>query len=333
MSKKNILQIAAAPLVLIRSLVNDWKDRPKLIALTFDDGPSPYTGILLDGLEICDVAVTFFMNGENGTGGTCGIKNGHKALLARMWENGHQLANHTYRHTSFHGLRGDQIASEVFGVEELIFDAVGGTYKCLVRTPYGYVDKTVTDNVHAPIVLWSVDTLDWKYRYADYVYNKILSCVKDRAIILMHDIHKSSVEGVLRAINTLKTRGYEFVTVSELMRRTGVHLTDGAVYSHARSGFRLHPAYKAPEVRSVKDTSSGLFEITCFSSEGLSVYYTTDGSYPNLSDHLYSKAVLVKPGTAFTAIGVDQWGTRTPVITVTVGEKNGQSAQDPCWQA
>lgn len=58
--------------------------RPKLIAFTFDDGPSPYTGMLLDGLRDRGAAATFFMTGENGTGGTCGIKNGYETLLARM---------------------------------------------------------------------------------------------------------------------------------------------------------------------------------------------------------------------------------------------------------
>lgn len=321
MSKKRILQITAVAvlLVLVCSLAVYWRSRPKLIAFTFDDGPSPYTETLLDGLKAQGVAVTFFMNGRNGTGGTCGIKNGHEALLTRMWEEGHQLANHTYQHTSFQDLPEDQVVSEVAGVEELIFDAVGGAYECFVRTPGGYVDETVADSVNAPIILWSVDTLDWKYRNADYVYRKVLSCAESGAIILMHDIYESSVEGALRAVDTLKTQGYEFVTVSELMRRTGVHPADGAVYSRGKDGIISSPAYKAPTAKSLKESHSDRFEITCSVPAGLSVYYTTDGSYPELSDHLYSGAVLVEPGTVFTAVGVDQWGTRTPPVTVVAG--------------
>lgn len=314
MNWKNIVQIAADAFSSV------GRNCPKLIALTFDDGPSAYTGALLDGLRARHAAGTFFMNGENGTGGTCGIKNGHEALLSRMWEGGHQLANHTYRHLSLKELPVNQIRAEAAAVNELIFHAVGGEFECFVRTPYGYADKTVTDGVNAPIILWSVDTSDWEYRDADYVYNKILSCARGGAILLMHDIYESSVEGALRAVDALKEKRYEFVTVSELLRRTGVRPEKGTVYSRAKRRFRCLPAYPAPEVKSAEGSSHGLVEITCAAPAGLSVYYTTDGAYPKLSDHLYSGAVLVEPGTVFTAIGVDQWGTRTPAVTVTAGK-------------
>lgn len=315
MGRKNIMQIAAGAFSL------GWMNFPKLIALTFDDGPSSYTEALLDGFRDRHVVGTFFMNGENGTGGTCGIKNGHEALLSRMWEDGHQMANHTYRHSSLRDLPVDQILSEVASVEELIFRAAGGEFECFVRTPYGYVNKMITDNVDAPIILWSANTQDWKYRDADYVYNKILSCARGGAILLMHDIYKSSVEGALRAVDALKEKKYEFVTVSELMRRTGVRLEKGTVYSRAKRGFHCLPSYQAPEVKSKKGSPCGLVEISCSAPAGLSVYYTTDGTYPKLSGHRYNKAVLVEAGTVFTAIGVDQWGTRTPAMTVTAGEK------------
>lgn len=185
MKRKSIVKITVAVLLLALAcaFVIFWRNRPKLIALTFDDGPSQYTGILLDGLKARNVPVTFFMNGENGTGGTCGIKNGHEALLNRMWEDGHQLANHTYQHITLDQLPAEQIISEVTGVEKLIFDAVGGSYECFVRTPGGHVNKVIAANVDAPIILWSIDTLDWEYRDADYVYDKLLSCAKRGDII------------------------------------------------------------------------------------------------------------------------------------------------------
>lgn len=296
-----------------------WKNRPKLIALTFDDGPSRYTETLLDGLKARGVSVTFFMNGENGTGGVCGIKNGHEALLDRMWEEGHQLANHTYRHAALDQLSPDQIVSEAIGVEKLIFDAVGGKYKCFVRAPYGHVNETIKTNVNAPIILWSVSTSDWKYRDADYVYQKLLSCARRGYIVLLHDIYESSVAGALRGIDALKERGYEFVTVSELMRRTGVRLTNGTVYCKGKNNIVFRPAYEAPAVTVTEDSSSELFEVTCRMSADIPIYFTMDGTYPRLSDQIYSGTVLVKPGTEFMAVGIDEWGTRTPLAAVTIG--------------
>lgn len=289
----------------------------KLIAFTFDDGPSQYTEALLDELKVRKAAVTFFMTGENGIRSTYGIKNKHEALLSRMWEEGHQMANHTYQHASFDKLSAEEIVSEVTRVEELIFRAIGGSYTCFVRTPGGYINETILRNVNAPIILWSVDTLDWKHRDADYVYHKILSCAKNGSIVLMHDMYKTSIDGALRAVDALQEQGYEFVTVSELMRRTGIGLTPGVVYSGAngRRGFR--PAYKAPAI-AAKSCSTGVFQITCSVSHGLSAYYTTDGSYPRLSDKIYDGTVFAEPGTVFTAIGVDKWGMRTPTARMVV---------------
>lgn len=123
----------------------------------------------------------------------------------------------------------------------------------------------------------------------------------------------------MRGIDALKEQGYEFVTVSELMRRTGVDLTDGTAYLKAKNKIVFRPAYEAPSVTVSESSSSGLLEVTCQVSSELPVYYTTDGSYPRLSDQLYSGSVLVEPGTKFTAVGIDKWGTRTPLAVVTVG--------------
>lgn len=306
---------------MLELVIKKCRRAPKLIAFTFDDGPSRYTEALLDELKVRNVSATFFMNGENGTGGICGIKNGHEALLSRMWEEGHQLANHTYRHAFFNKLSAEEIVSEVTRVEEIIFSAIGGRYECFVRTPYGHVNETIMQNVNAPIILWSVSMADWKYRDVDYVYNRSLSCAKSGSIVLLHDIYETSVDGALRAVDTLKERGYEFVTVSELMRRTNVNLTPGTVYSKATSKIVSHPAYQAPIIAASKSDGAGVFKITCSAPKGLSVYYTTDRSYPRLSDKICDGDVFVESGTVFTAIGVDKWGTRTPVAQITVGAK------------
>ena len=104
----------------------------KLIAFTFDDGPSTYTAALLDGLKARGAKATFFMNGTNGSHG---IVN-HKDLLTRMRDEGHQLANHTYQHLiPFDNYSASTISSEVSRVESLLFDRMGGSYTDMVRTP------------------------------------------------------------------------------------------------------------------------------------------------------------------------------------------------------
>lgn len=293
-------------------------DPKKLIAFTFDDGPSQYTGALLDGLRDRGAAATFFMTGENGTGGVCGIKNGHEALLARMWEEGHQLANHTYRHADFRSLTEEQIAAEVSGVEDLIFEAAGGVFRCFVRTPGGFVNDAVLRSVNAPIIRWSPGPFDWKYRDTGYVYDELLSCARHGAIILLHDLYETTVEAALRAIDALKEQGFAFVTAAELMRRTGIHMINGAVYYKGKDKRFPHPAYEAPAASVSEVSRGGSFQVSCSQPNGLPLRCTTDGSFPRLSDHLYTGPVSVEPGTVFTAIGVDEWGTRTPPVLVRV---------------
>lgn len=295
------------------------EDPKKLIALTFDDGPSQYTGALLDALRARGAAATFFMTGENGTGGTCGVRNGYEALLARMWEEGHQLANHTYRHADFESLTEEQIAAEVSGVEDLILEAAGGGFRCFVRTPGGVVNEVVSRGVNAPMILWSVDPMDWKYRDADCVYHRLLSNARHGAVVLLHDLYETTVEAVPRAIDALKEQGFAFVTVAELMRRTGVRIINGAVYRRGKDKRFPRPAYKAPTASVSEVSRGGPFRVACSQPDGLPLRCTTDGSFPRLSDRLYTGPVSVEPGTVFTAVGVDEWGTRTPPVIVKAG--------------
>lgn len=296
----------------------DWPGRPKLAAFTFDDGPSKYTETLLDGLGSRSVPATFFMNGKNGTGGTCGIENGHRELVRRMWEEGHQLANHTYRHADLSKLSSEQITEEITGVERLIFEEAGGSYICFIRTPYGAENENIMQNIKAPVALWHLNAEDWKYRDPDRVYNNIVSKVERDDIVLLHDIYETSVTGALRAIDTLKEQGYEFVTVAELMRRTRVDPVGGRIYRQGKNVMRYLPPYHAPAVKIFNGGCQGGMRVACSETEGVAVYYTTDGSYPRLSDPVYTGDVAVKPGMTFTAVGVDKWGTRTPAASVVI---------------
>lgn len=201
----------------------------KLIAFTFDDGPSNNTAVLLDGLKSRGVSVTFFMCGTNGSHGIVH----HGDLVDRMVREGHQLANHSYDHPSIGKLSGPQVAASFNKVENLLFEHMGGSYIDMVRTPGGVYNEAIKANTQAPIILWSLDTFDWRSRNEDSVYGKIMDQAEDGKIVLMHDLYPTSVQGALRAVDSLKEQGFEFVTVSELLRRRGITPENGLTYVSA----------------------------------------------------------------------------------------------------
>lgn len=197
----------------------------KLIALTFDDGPGPYTDALLDALKMRGVKATFFVVG------TC-VEN-YPEVVKREFEEGHQVANHTWNHNYLNKLEPEEITKVLNDTEDAIDRAVGMDVGTLLLRPpggNGRNDETVRANVNRPMIIWSVDPQDWKYRDSEHVKNEILAGTKEGSIILVHDIHPTSVEGVLPAIDELLAQGYTFVTVSELFRRKGLELEPGVAY-------------------------------------------------------------------------------------------------------
>ena len=113
--------------------------------------------------------------------------------------------------------------------------AAGGDENAYIRAPYGNANKTVKSVVTAPLIYWSVDPEDWKYRDAETVRQNIESGAFDGAIILVHDIYKTSVDGALAAIDDLLAEGYEFVTVRDLLLRRGVTPDAAVVYYSAKN--------------------------------------------------------------------------------------------------
>lgn len=85
-----------------------------------------------------------------------------------------------------------------------------------------------------PLILWSVDTLDWKYRDPQRIVRSVLDTVRDGDIIILHDVYDSTAQAIRTLIPELTNRGYQLVTVSELAAARGVTLTPGAVFSKAR---------------------------------------------------------------------------------------------------
>ena len=100
----------------------------------------------------------------------------------------------------------------------------------LLRPPYGSINQTVRDAVGKPMILWSIDTLDWKTLNSQSTIDTVMKNVKDGDIILMHDIHSPTVEAAIKLIPKLQKKGYQLVTVSELAYFKGKQLKNGWSY-------------------------------------------------------------------------------------------------------
>ncbi|SES01455.1 polysaccharide deacetylase family protein [Psychrobacillus sp. OK032] len=181
---------------------------PKVVALTFDDGPTPEsTTLILDTLKKYNAKATFFMLGSR--------VSFYPEIVKEMHEAGHELGNHTWNHLDLTKASSEKIALEINNTSDAIEQATG-TKPTVFRPPYGAVNNSVRAQTSLPVVLWDVDTLDWKYRNANHLLTHVKKHVKGGSTILMHDIHMSTAEGLDAVLAYLQGEGYSFVTVSEL---------------------------------------------------------------------------------------------------------------------
>lgn len=195
-----------------------------MVALTFDDGPSKHTDRLLD---------VFAKNGGKGTFFVVGnLIEGKEETLRRVALEQHEIGNHSWNHRQFTKLGTEELTDQIMNTKAKIYD-VTGVNTNLVRPPYGSFNdhtKSVASYLGVSLVNWSLDTLDWKTKNADAVYQEIMSNVKDGDIILCHDLHKTTVDAMERVIPDLIAKGYQLVTVSELLSQEGNEIKAGKVY-------------------------------------------------------------------------------------------------------
>lgn len=181
----------------------------KKIALTFDDGPHPYyTEQLLDGLKERGVKVTFFVTGEHAEL--------HPEVIKRMNEEGHLIGNHTYSHIQLQKDNREEFKEQIVKTNKIISD-ITGKEVLYVRPPYGTWDKKFETELNMFPVLWTVDPKDWCSDNVASVTQKVVSKAEENDIILMHDYFESSVTAALKAVDELQEKGYEFVTVEEIL--------------------------------------------------------------------------------------------------------------------
>lgn len=184
-----------------------------VIALTFDDGPYPkVTGHILDVLEKNGVCATFFVLGSR--------IEGHEDMLTRMDELGCEIGNHSFSHADLTRLSKADCQRELSDTDAEI-RRVTGHEASVVRPPYGYYNKAVRSAAGRPLILWTVDTNDWRGKAPGEIADYVIQQAKEGSVILMHDQQTQTADAMEMIIPTLIEEGFRFVTVSELIGLTG----------------------------------------------------------------------------------------------------------------
>ena len=184
------------------------KKHVKMVALTFDDGPDPKTTPqALDILKKYGAKATFFMVGQNIAG--------NEAIVKRVHNEGHQIGIHTWHHPVLTKLPLESAQKEILDTQTAINNVIG-IKPTITRPPYGAINATIQNSVDQSFIMWNVDSLDWKTRNTKAIMQEIAK-TQPGSIILMHDIHQTSIDALPSVLEYLKSNGYTLVTVDELL--------------------------------------------------------------------------------------------------------------------
>ena len=223
-----------------------------LVALTFDDGPDQQIDqIIMDELEKVNGRATFFVVGQR--------VQRYSADVKSMAERGHEIGNHSWDHDIRLSRKGESYISSEFSKTDDAVRAVTGSETALIRLPGGTISDDVKKAVKKPLIYWTVDTDDWKSRNAQSVVDIVMNQVKDGDIILMHSLYLSTAEACRTIIPELSARGYQLVTVSEMiaLRHAEVQGGNGKQYdSFPPNGQSLSPAQSQTTQTQVQTTAA-----------------------------------------------------------------------------
>ena len=186
--------------------------KKKMVALTYDDGPSANTPKILDMLKKYDAVATFFVVGNR--------VSTYSNTVKRAYGMGCEIGNHTYEHKILTRADAAGIRNQVSRTNVAV-KKITGTAPIVMRPPGGAVNNMVKSQTGMPMILWSIDTLDWRTRNAASTKTAVLDHVKDGDIVLMHDLYEATANASTTIIPTLVERGYQLVTVSELAECRG----------------------------------------------------------------------------------------------------------------
>jgi len=184
------------------------------IAITFDDGPHPQnTPRLLDILKERNIKATFFVVGQ--------LAKEYPGIIRRILAEGHEIGNHTMTHPfNIARLSEDRLMHEVGDTHKALVD-IAGYHTRLFRPPGGATNATLKqrfyDEFGYSTILWSVDPNDWKRPGVSVVTSRLVNGAHNGAILLCHDLHAPTVDAMPNTLDSLLTKGYHFVTVSQLI--------------------------------------------------------------------------------------------------------------------
>lgn len=198
-------------------------DKP-MVALTFDDGPSAHTERLLDAFKKHGGKGTFFVLGN--------LIDGREETLRRTAAEGHEIGGHSWNHRQLTNLTKEEVKDQIMMTRAKIYDATGKD-SLVVRAPYGACDEMVQGvgrELGVTFYNWSIDTLDWMTKDPAAIEKEIMTNVSDGDIILCHDLHETTVDAMESVIPKLIAKGYQLVTVSELMSYSEQKVEAGALY-------------------------------------------------------------------------------------------------------
>lgn len=196
-----------------------------VVAMTFDDGPHPsLTPKLLDLLKERNIKCTFFLIGQN-------VK-AYPNIVRRILAEGHEIGAHTYTHCSLTSRSDDQIRSELKKSEEVLMAAASYRPQ-LIRPPYGAINTRIKQMMFSEFgystIMWSVDPQDWRRPGVSVVTSRLINGARPGSIMLAHDIHPPTLQAMPAMFDQLLAKGYQFVTVSQLMNMEKAAMPVGVV--------------------------------------------------------------------------------------------------------
>ena len=193
----------------------------KLAAITFDDGPNAeWTPQVVAALDERGAKGTFFM-----VGSWIPTK---EDLVRSMVAEGHEVANHTWEHANLTDLPPEEVYRQI-ELSRAKLEEVTGQKQFLLRTPFGVRTQTVRDCLGGALVLWSQDPAAGQTVAGDVMAQKVISTFKDGDIILLHDSTQNNYDAACQILDAMQPKGYDFVTVSELMRLRGITQQAGVI--------------------------------------------------------------------------------------------------------
>ena len=182
-----------------------------VVALTFDDGPNPqFTPQILDILYEHQAPATFFLVGQQ--------LEEQDWIVRKIAASGHEIGNHTNSHPDLTTLEEAQILEEIQKNQEALGKILPDYTVNFLRPPYGRQNEIVCQSSPLPLILWDMDSGDWDNPQAEGIYAAVMGNIQDGDIVVFHDDNPQTVKALKQMLPALKARGYQFATVSNLLR-------------------------------------------------------------------------------------------------------------------